>query len=173
VAAPSTAALGQRHDRIRDSLETLSLDALIVTPPSNIRYLSNHAGSAGILVITRDAVHLLVDFRYHEAVRALQASPAACPGLQLWDGPASSEEALISCLAEIGVTTVGFEAAHVTVARYEWWRETIAGRGLDITLRSTARVVEQARLIKDSFEVATLREAAAPPHTLKPQGRAR
>jgi len=169
MAAPPTAALGQRHDRIRASLQTQSLDALIVTPPSNIRYLSNHAGSAGIFVITRDAVHLLVDFRYHEAVRALQASPSACPGLQLWDVPASYEEALISCLADIGVTTVGFEAAHVTVARYEWWRETIAGRGLHITLRSTERVVEQARLIKDAFEVATLREAAARLDTVVPQ----
>ena len=169
MAAPSTTALAQRHDRIRESLDTLSLDALIVTPPSNIRYLSNHAGSAGILVITREAVHLLVDFRYHEAVRALQGSPSACPGFQLWDVPASYEEALISCLADIGVTTVGFEAAHVTVARYEWWRETIAGRGLDITLRSTERIVEQARLIKDAFEVATLREAAARLDTVMPQ----
>jgi Xaa-Pro aminopeptidase len=161
VPAPPTSALGQRRVRIREALDTLSLDALIVTPPSNIRYLSNHAGSAGILVVARDAVHLLVDFRYHEAVRALQASPSACPELRLWDVPASYEEALMACLAEIGVAAVGFEAAHVTVARYEWWRETIAGRGLDITLRSTERVVEQARLIKDAFEVATLREAAA------------
>ena len=161
MAFASTAALAQRHARIRESLELLSLDALIVTPPSNIRYLSNHAGTAGILVITRDAAHLLVDFRYHEAVRALLVSSSACPGLRLWDVPASYEEALIGCLAEIGVSTVGFEAAHVTVARYEWWRETIAGRGLDITLRSTERVVEQARLIKDAIEVATIREAAA------------
>jgi len=161
VAAPSTAALAVRHDRIRESLDTLGLDALIVTPASNIRYLSNHAGSAGILVVTREGVHLLVDFRYHEAVRALQASSSACPGLRLWEVPASYEEALIACLAEIGVGTVGFEAAHVTVARYEWWRETIASRGLDITLRSTERVIEQARIIKDAFEVATLREAAA------------
>jgi Xaa-Pro aminopeptidase len=168
VASPSTAALAERHVRIRESLDALSLDALIVTPPSNIRYLSNHAGTAGILVITRDAVHLLVDFRYDEAVRALQATPSACPGLQLWDVPASYEEALIECLADIGVTTVGFEAAHVTVARYEWWRETIAGRGLEVTLRSTERIVEQARLIKDVFEVATLREAAARLDTVIP-----
>jgi len=161
VALPSTAALAQRHARIRESLETLSLDALIVTPSTNIRYLSNHAGTAGILVITRDAVHLLIDFRYQEAVRALQASASACPGLRMWDVPASYEEALIGCLAEMGVTTVGFEAAHVTVARYEWWRETIAGRGLDITLRSTERLVEQARMIKDASEIAILREAAA------------
>jgi len=161
VAFPSTAALAQRHARIRESLDTLSLDALIVTPPANIRYLSNHAGTAGILVMTRDAVHLLIDFRYREAVRALQASASACPQLRVWEVPASYEEALIGCLAEIGVTTVGFEAAHVTVARYEWWRETIAGRGLDITLRSTERIVEQARMIKDAAEIAILREAAA------------
>jgi Xaa-Pro aminopeptidase len=160
VALPSTAALAQRHARIRESLETLSLDALIVTPSTNIRYLSNHAGTAGILVITRDALHLLIDFRYQEAVRALQASPSACPNLRVWEVPASYEEALIGCLADIGVTTVGFEAAHVTVARYEWWRETIAGRGLDITLRSTERVVEQARIIKDAFEFAILRDGA-------------
>ncbi|HEY3160567.1 MAG TPA: Xaa-Pro peptidase family protein [Vicinamibacterales bacterium] len=161
MALPSTAALARRHARIRESLDTLSLDALIVTPATNIRYLSNHAGTAGILVITRDAVHLLVDFRYHEAVRALQQSPSACPQLRTWEVPASYEEALIGCLAEIGVTTVGFEAAHVTVARYEWWRETIAGRRLDITLRSTERLVEQARMIKDASEIATLRDAAA------------
>jgi len=161
VAPPSTAALAQRHARIRESLDTLSLDALIVTPSANIRYLSNHEGSAGILVMARDAVHLLIDFRYHEAVRALQASPAACPGLRMWDVPASYEEALIGCLADVGVTTVGFEATHVTVARHVWWCETIAGRGLDITLRSTERIVEQARMIKDPSEVAILRDAAA------------
>ena len=161
MALPSTAALAARHARIRESLETLSLEALIVTPPANIRYLSNFAGSAGILVLTRDAVHLLIDFRYHEALRELQASPSACPDLRMWEVPASYEEALIGCLAEIGVTPVGFEAAHVTVARYEWWRETIAGRQLDITWRSTERIVEQARMVKDAAEIAILREAAA------------
>jgi Xaa-Pro aminopeptidase len=161
VSLPSTAALAQRHARIRESLETLNLDALIVTPSANIRYLSNHAGTAGILVMTRDAAHLLIDFRYQESVRELQASSSACPALRMWEVPASYEEALMACLSEIGVTTVGFEAAHVTVARHEWWRETIAGRGLDITLRSTERIVEQARIIKDASEVATLRDAAA------------
>lgn len=160
MALPSSAALAARHIRIRESLDALSLDALIVTPPVNIRYLSNHAGTAGILVVTRDALHLLVDFRYHDAVRALQESSSACPGLRIWDVPASYEEALIGCLADTGVTTVGFEAAHVTVARYEWWRETIGGRGLDITLRSTERIVEQARLIKDAAEIDILRDAA-------------
>jgi len=161
VALPSSFTLAQRHVRVRDALETLSLDALIVTPSTNIRYLSNHVGTAGILVLTREALHLLVDFRYQESVRARQESAAACPGLRVWDVPASYEEALVACLAEIGAATVGFEAAHVSVARYEWWLETIAARGLDIALRSTDRIVEQARMIKDPSEIATLRDAAA------------
>jgi Xaa-Pro aminopeptidase len=161
MAWPSSAVLARRHARIREALDALSLDALIVTPAANIRYLSNHAGSAGILVITRDALHLLIDFRYQEAVRARQESTSACPHLRIWEVPASYEEALIACLAEIGVTTVGFEAAHVTVARHAWWQETIAARRLDIALRSTDRIIEQARMVKDASEIETLREAGA------------
>ena len=161
MGLPSSSTLAQRHARIREALETLGLDALIVTPFTNIRYLSNHVGTAGVLVLTREALHLLVDFRYQESVRALQESAAACPGLRVWDVPSSYDEALVACLAEIGAAIVGFEAAHVSVARHEWWRETIAARRLDIALRSTERIVEQARMIKDASEIATLRDAAA------------
>jgi Xaa-Pro aminopeptidase len=141
-------------------LEALSLDALVVTYQANIRYLTNHTGTAGILVITRDAAHLMVDFRYREAVRVLQESPCACPGLRVWPVPASYDEALLSCLTGIGTSVVGFEAAHVTVAKHEWWQEAVAARRLDVALRATEHVVERARLIKDPSEIATLRDAA-------------
>ena len=157
---PTSNQLALRHGRIRETLDTLSVDALVVTHGVNVRYLSNHIGSAGILVLTPDAVHLLVDFRYRDAVRMLQDSPAACPDLRVWDVAASYDEALLACLAEIGCSVVAFEAAHVTVSKHEWWQKTVASRGLAITFRSTERVVEQARLIKDVAEIETLREAA-------------
>ena len=56
---PESPALARRHARIRQTLESLSLDALVVTAPTNIRYLTNHTGTAGIAVMTREAVHLL------------------------------------------------------------------------------------------------------------------
>jgi Xaa-Pro aminopeptidase len=157
----SSQLLAARHARVRTPFDALSLDALIVTAASNIRYLTNHAGTAGVLVLTREGAHLLVDFRYRESVRALQSSDAACPGLKLWDVPASYDEAVLGCLAEVGASSVGFEAADVTVKRHEYWRSTAAARGLGVSLRGTERVVEAARLIKDSSEVATLRDAAA------------
>ena len=160
MASPTTAQLSARQRRVRQALDDLTLDALVVTGAANIRYLSNHAGSAGILVLTRESAHLLVDFRYREAVAMLQASPAACPDLRARDVPASYDEALLACLEELGVATVGFEAAHVTVAKHEWWRRNLEGRRTAIALRPTERAVEQARVIKDAAELATLREAA-------------
>jgi Xaa-Pro aminopeptidase len=158
---PPSAALAARHVRVRESLDTLNLDALVVTTPNNVRYLTNHTGSAGVLVATREAMHLIVDFRYEESVRALQDSVSACPGLVTWRVPGSYEEALLQCLSEIGVGTVGFEAGHVTVARHAWWRDTMAARALNIELRSTEGLIERARLVKDAAEIATLRESAA------------
>jgi Xaa-Pro aminopeptidase len=153
--------LGQRHARVRQALDTVGIDALIVTYPANIRYLSNHTGTAGILLVVHEALHLLIDFRYKESVRLLQESASACPELQVWDVPDSYDEALLSCLAQTGVSQVGFEAAYVPVAKHDWWRDTASRRHLDLTFRSTERVVEQARLIKDAFEISMLREASA------------
>jgi Xaa-Pro aminopeptidase len=157
---PLSADLANRHARVRRTLDVLNLDALVITNTTNIRYLSNHTGSAGILVVTAEAMHLLVDFRYEEAVRALQESASACPSLRPWPVPASYDEALLSCLTEIGSTRVGFEAAHVTVARHDWLVRSAASRAQGITFRPTERVVEALRIVKDAAETAMLRESA-------------
>ena len=159
---PGSDILAARHRVIRARLAALGLDGLVVTNPTNIRYLSNHAGSAGTLVITPSDVHLLIDFRYQESVRSTQASDAACPGLRTWPVPASYDEALIEMLLNQGMPAkLGIEAAHLTVARKEWLERTSIARGLALGWTSTERVVEQIRLVKDANEVANLRDAAA------------
>jgi Xaa-Pro aminopeptidase len=159
---PGSDSLTARHRAIRNRLAALGLDGLVVTNPTNIRYLSNHAGSAGTLVVTHSEVHLLIDFRYEESVRSVQASDAACPGLRTWPVPASYDEALIDMVSDLTMPAkLGIEAAHLTVARKEWLERTSTSRGLALTWTSTERVVEQPRLVKDASEIATLRDAAA------------
>ena len=159
---PGSDSLTARHRAIRNRLAALGLDGLVVTNPTNIRYLSNHAGSAGTLVVTHSEVHLLIDFRYEESVRSVQASDAACPGLRTWPVPASYDEALIEMLSGLTMPAkLGIEAAHLTVARKDWLERTSTSRGLALTWTSTERVVEQPRLVKDASEIATLRDAAA------------
>ena len=157
---PGSEVLAARHVRVRRAIEALGLDALIVTTPANMRYLANHVGTAGTLVVTPNDVHLLIDFRYKEAVRSLQESSAACPGLRVWDVPDSYDEALISAVIALGTSVIGIEAGHLTVARQEWLARTWKTRGTAITLRSTERVVEQFRLVKDVAEVMAIRRAS-------------
>ena len=159
---PGSDSLAARHRAIRNRLAALGLDGLVVTNPTNIRYLWNHAGSAGTLVVTHSEVHLLIDFRYEESVRSVQASDAACPGLRTWPVPASYDEALIDMVSGLTMPAkLGIEAAHLTVARKEWLERTSTSRGLALTWTPTERVVEQRRLVKDASEIATLRDAAA------------
>ena len=53
MPSPTSSYLAARQTRVRQRLDALSLDALVVTCPANIRYLSNHAGSSGVVVLTR------------------------------------------------------------------------------------------------------------------------
>jgi Xaa-Pro aminopeptidase len=162
MTLPGSDVLAARHRLVRSRLAALGLDGLVVTSPTNIRYLSNHAGSAGTLVVTHTGVHLLVDFRYQESVRATQASAAACPQLRIWNVPASYDEALIDMLSAPDMPAkLGIEAAHLTVARKEWLERTTASRGMVLSWSSTERVVEQFRQVKDPSEIATLRTSAA------------
>ena len=161
MTLPTTTQLSGRQARVRQALKSVGLETLVVTSPANIRYLSNHVGSSGVLLLTADSAHLLVDSRYREAVRLLQQTASACPGLMVREVPGSYEEALVECFGDLGVVVAGFEAAHVSVSRHRAWRSISERRGLTLTLEATERVVEEARVIKDASEIATLREAGA------------
>jgi len=160
LGLPGSDVLAARHARVRSALEAAGLEALIVTTPANIRYLANHIGSAGTLIVTPDDLQLLVDFRYKESVRTRQDSPAACPGLRIIDVPDSYDEALVSATMASPARIIGIEAGHLTVARQEWLIRTWQSRSADITLRSTERFIERFRAVKDAAEVSVLREAA-------------
>jgi Xaa-Pro aminopeptidase len=158
---PPAAVLARRLAQVRQALTERHLDALVVTTPANIRYLSNHVGTAGILVIAADDVSLLIDFRYREAAQTRQASEAACPGLRVVQVAASYEAALVDHLASAGLARVGFEASELTVARHGWLVRTLASRQVAVALEPTERVVERLRMVKDAYEIERLRDAAA------------
>jgi Xaa-Pro aminopeptidase len=155
-----TDLLAARHARIRRALAAAGLDALIVTTPANIRYLANHVGTSGTLIVAPDDLTLLIDFRYREAVRTRQESSAACPGLRVYDVPDSYDEALVSATTAMPGRVFGIEAGHLTVARQEWLTRALQSRGAGVTLRSTERFIERFRAVKDAAEVTALRQAA-------------
>jgi Xaa-Pro aminopeptidase len=154
-----TGALAARHQAIRAELADRGLDGLVVTSLPNVLYLTNFAGSAGIVVVTAERLHLLTDFRYATAVTDLQTTPYACPMLELTVADGSYDSTLTSVIAAMSFARLGFEAAHLTVSRHNWLTAALTRAGAATALVATEGVVERPRTIKDEHETATLREA--------------
>ena len=69
--------LKERHSKLLSRFNDLGIEALIVTHNPNVFYLSNHIGSSGDLVVTAEAVYLLVDSRYAESAKQMQEDSIA------------------------------------------------------------------------------------------------
>jgi Xaa-Pro aminopeptidase len=145
-----------RHTRLREALNTASLDALIVTSLPNIAYLTGLFASTATLVAGPDSMVLLVDGRYTGPARARQAELDGLE-VQVVGATSSVEEATVEAVSRSSPSRIGFEAAHLTVKRFE----DLAGRGLKSSLAATQGVVEGLRMVKDAWEAGRLREAAA------------
>jgi Xaa-Pro aminopeptidase len=156
----STSTLNHRHRQIRQAMAARSLEALVITALPNITYLTNFVGSSAIVVLTADQLLFITDFRYETTVTALQASPSACPDLELLLIEGSYDASLARLLANRALTQVGFEAAHLTVSRHQWLNATLASHGTAAVLVATEGIVEAARVVKDAHEVTVLRQAA-------------
>jgi Xaa-Pro aminopeptidase len=153
-------ALSRRHQTIRQACADRSLDALIVTSLPNILYLTNFTGSSAIVVLTADRLHFITDFRYVTAIEATRGTPYACPDIELLIVDGSYDATLATLLRSMPSARVGFEAAHLTVARHTWLTAALRDGDTVPTLSATEGIVERARVRKDEYELVTLRTAA-------------
>jgi Xaa-Pro aminopeptidase len=155
-----SSSLSRRHSLTREAAARQSVDALVVTSRPNIFYLTNFTGSSAIAVLTPDRLHFVTDFRYVTALDSLQQSADACPGLELTVVEGTYDTTLAKLLASLNVQRVGFEAAHVTVSRYNWLESQLRSGPAGPTLVPTEQIVERLRVRKDEYEIETFREAA-------------
>lgn len=144
------ASSSRRLDALRGRLSEEELDALVVSYPPNLRYLTGFTGSAGLLVVDGERALLLVDSRYGEQARA-EAGGGVVARLAA-EGP---EDALADELAGRGAEAVGFEAHRVSVAAAGRLREKAGG----VAWRETEGLVEELRARKEDGEIALLRRA--------------
>ncbi|MEZ0348445.1 MAG: Xaa-Pro peptidase family protein [Thermus sp.] len=130
---------------LRNLLAPLGLDALYITRPENVRYLSgfSHPEDAQVL-IAEEGAFLLTDPRYPEAERESRI-PAKILRRE-------EKEALLQGLRG----RVGFEAEHLPYAALERLRELSPAEWVP-----TKGVVERLRLKKTPEEVVAIQRAQA------------
>lgn len=68
VSVKPKAYLKARHKQVRYAIEELKLDALMLTHPEDITYLTNFTGEDSIALLSQSEFVLVTDFRYREQV---------------------------------------------------------------------------------------------------------
>ena len=139
-----------RRERVREPLQELELDALLVTRIVNVRYLTGFTGSNGQLLAIPTGGVLFTDSRYEEQ------SHKEAPDLERQIYPRRFVQALSEACRARSIRRLGFESAGLT---HKTWRELDAIEGVELI--PTEEVVEKLRWIKDAEELALIERAQA------------
>jgi len=140
-----------RLTKLRKTLTTEDLDAILITQPENRRYLSGFTGSDGVLLISQDQAVLATDFRYYEQVEK------QAPDFRLAKVTAKFKALLPELVHQVGGKRVGFESAHLTVDQHQEWQEVAEG----FELVPTKELVKRIRAVKDEGELGKIKKAIA------------
>ncbi len=129
------------------------VDALLVTHPANVTYLTGFTGDSSYLAVAASGKSLLVsDSRFEQ-----QIAEEAGKGVEVVIRPHDQRvtAAAAAAVTKMDLRAVAIEADHATLAV----QATIAAAGPKLTLTALAGKVEALRAVKDPGEVERIRHA--------------
>jgi Xaa-Pro aminopeptidase len=140
-----------RRERLCHATAEEGLDALLVTSPINVTYLTGFSGEASYLFLGRAKTLLVSDGRFKEQIAE------ECPGLDTYIRPPDQTlpEATIAQISAFAPRSVGFESGHLTVAEFQ----ALADGVKTADWKPSPDRVEKLRRVKDAGEIAQIRAA--------------
>lgn len=140
--------------RLQNLLKRLAqenLDALIVSIPANISYLTEFSSSDAYLLVSRKEIIYFTDSRYSEEVRPKLKSIAS---LRRING--SEFELIVKTSLDLGLKRIGFEERQMPFAEYKKLKESFKAKAY---LFPTHNLIENSRQLKKPQEIDRLRVA--------------
>ncbi|MBA2367827.1 MAG: aminopeptidase P family protein [Candidatus Protochlamydia sp.] len=135
---------------LKQYMDNLPCEALLIEHPLHLLYLTGLELSAGQLIVSKDSACLIVDGRYFER----------CSSQQLYSVVLQVESVLSSWLEDHNIQSLGFEGAETTYQRYQELRKLSGSTKQNAEMVPIDSPVRQMRLIKDTEEIIFLKQAA-------------
>ena len=141
----------ERRNKIRRVVAKHKLDALLITNPINIRYLTGFTGGTSCLLIQPGRDAILSDPRFTIQIEE------ECPGLEAVISPRSqaTSKTLLALLGKTTAGKLGIEADTVTIGQHDRLFQSLP----HWQSVPTTNVVETLRQIKDRDEILQIRRA--------------
>jgi len=130
--------------------DELKIDALLVSAPPNVRYLSGFTGDNGLLLVTPDSTTLFTDARF--TIQA--AEECTCAVKTITKGPL--DQSALALAARKRIKRVGFEATRLL---FDVYQRIQAALPSGATLRPIGPVIDRLRMVKTDEEIARIRRS--------------
>src|SRR5947209_7795272 len=133
-----------RRQALLKALKKDGVDALLVSNPTNVTYLTGFTGDSSYLLASPKALLLVSDTRFEVQIQE------ECPGLDaaIRSHDKTTVEAAAEVLTKAGVKSVALESDHATLAFAEQLRDKVP----KATFTALAGRVEALRATKDMSE---------------------
>jgi len=141
--------IGQRRRDIAARLSQLKADALLVSAPANVRYLSDYTGSNGLVLLLPSETHFFTDPRYEISARQNIAGH-----VHIVKGPLTAS--VIQVIKRKRLKKIGFESGWTQYDAYQRLKE---GLPLGVSLVPVGRIIEERRMVKSPGEIDTIRRS--------------
>ena len=140
----------RRRARLQTRIRRQSLDAMLVTHPTNVTYLTGFTGDSSYLWLTAQQAVLLSDTRFATQIQE------QCPDLkvEIRDTRSTVVELAAQVARQSRSRTIGIESQSLTKQNYDRLNAT-----LDAELVDTVQWVETLRAVKDRFEIEAIRRS--------------
>ncbi|HLW75430.1 MAG TPA: Xaa-Pro peptidase family protein, partial [Bryobacteraceae bacterium] len=141
----------QRRRAASARLPEWKVDALLVSSPANLRYLTGYSGSNGLLLLGAQESDFFTDPRY-----GLEASSEITCRVHVAKGPLITSAAAVTKRKRL--KKIGFETAWLKHEDFVKLREAMP---LGVSLVAVGREIEKQRMVKSPDEIARIRASVA------------
>ena len=155
TSQPANDPFKARLRRLRAEMRRLDVDAMVVSNPRDVAYLTGFLGGDSYLVVGRGKPTMHSDSRYEEDLQAHKALVKIRMRTSRRMSDAVGEE-----LGDRGAERVGLQGEHMTLSEEGALKKALRAHG--ITGRSVVRtdgVIPALRMVKDASEIALIRRA--------------
>jgi Xaa-Pro aminopeptidase len=142
----------QRRQQLTKNLKKdHGLDAILVTNPVNVTYLTGFSGDSSYVLATSKNFLIISDSRFEQQIKE------ECPGIDavIRGADQTTPEATGPVLNKCGFKTIAVEASHMTLGI----KEAIESSSGKVTLTPLSGLLETMRSIKDPSELNQIKSA--------------
>lgn len=135
--------------KLRAEMKRRDVEAILVTSPFNLRYITEFTGTAGLALVTQDRAVFITDFRYTEQA-GVQVKE-----FEVVQAKKNLMDEAVQAIHSLGIKTLAFEQDYMTYATALQYKEKV-----EVEMEPISNLIEKIRMVKTPEEVAVLKAAA-------------